>query len=398
MDTSITPAEEIIRRISTVQKEIRESGMDALLIVQRMDLFYFSGTAQNGYLYIPAQGNPLLLIKKYLPRAEKETSIKDIAGIDSVRDVPGKIIDFYGKLPDVMGFEFDVMPVKEFRFLQKLLNIKGYKDGSDLIHNVRMIKSDWEIKQLEYSAMLSNKTFGFIEKELRPGLTEIEFAGMYETYARTIGHQARLRVRDYKTEVYNWHILSGESGGTPGLLDAPASGSGTSPSFPVGGGRKKIRKNEPIMIDTGFVYNGYHIDETRMFSIGEMPEKARKASEAAIEIHNSILEKAAPGITIGEVFENSVQKAASLGFEDEYLGPQGHKVVFVGHGIGLELVEPPILAHKRKEILKPGMVFSTEPKLVFMNEFSAGIESVFQITDTGTRLISKVPVKIFIKE
>ncbi|MBN2040278.1 MAG: aminopeptidase P family protein [Spirochaetes bacterium] len=398
MDNGITPSYEIGQRISAVQKGIQAAGMDALFIAQRIDLFYFSGTAQSGYLFIPAQGEPLLLIKKYLPRAEKETSVKNITGINSVKEVPGKIQDFYGRLPAIMGIEFDVMPVREFHFLKDLFRIKDYKDASELIHNVRMIKSEWEIAQMEHTAMLSHKTFQFIERELRPGLSEIEFAGLYETYARSIGHQARLRTRDYKNEGYNWHILSGESGGTLGLLDAPASGEGTSPSFPVGGGRKIIKENEPVMIDTGFVYNGYHIDETRMFAIGSMPDKAMKASEAAIEIQNAILEKAAPGVAIEEVYEHSLKKAASLGYEKQYLGPEGHKVVFIGHGIGLELVEPPFLAHKRNDPLKPGMVFSTEPKLVFMNEFSAGIESVFQVTETGTKLISRVPAKIFIKK
>lgn len=395
MKKMITPDQEISRRISAIQKQLQSSGMDALFIVQRMDLFYFTGTAQNGYLYIPAQDEPLLMIKKYFPRAAEETSIKNIVKINSVKEVPGRIIDYYGSLPEVMGFEFDVIPVREFHFLQNLFKIKEYRDGSGLIHSVRMVKSNWEIERMEETAELSYKTFKFIEQELRPGLTEIEFAGMYETYQRTIGHQARLRVRDYQTEGYNWHILSGESGGMVGLLDSPASGQGMSASFPVGGGHKKIRENEPVMIDLGFVFNGYHIDETRMFAIGSMPDKAMKASEAAIEIQNAIIQKAAPGIAIGEVFEHSVRKAASLGYEEQFLGPREHKVVFVGHGIGLELVETPVLARNRKDVLMPGMVFSTEPKLVFENEFSAGIESVFMITDTGSRMISKVPSKVF---
>ncbi len=398
MKAAITPAQEITRRISAIQKQMQSSGMDAFFIVQRVDLFYFSGTAQNGYLFIPAQGEPLLMIKKYLPRAKEETSIENIVSIDSVKQVPGRISDFYGRLPDIMGFEFDVMPVREFHFLQELFRIKECRDGSGLIHNVRMIKSEWEIERMEETAELSYKTFRFIEQELKPGFSEIEFAGMYETYERTIGHQARLRVRDYQTEGYNWHVLSGESGGIIGLLDSPASGEGMSASFPCGGGKKKIRGNEPIMIDIGFVFNGYHIDETRMFAIGSMPDKAMKASEAAIEIHNSIIEKAAPGIAIGEVFEYSVKKASSLGYDKQFLGPAEHKVVFVGHGIGLELVETPILARNRKDVLMPGMIFSTEPKLVFENEFSAGIESVFLVTDTGSRLISKVPAKVFIKK
>jgi Xaa-Pro dipeptidase len=107
---------------------------------------------------------------------------------------------------------------------------------------------------------------------------------------------------------------------------------------------------------------------------------------------------AAPGVLIGEIFQHAVEKAEALGYKDQFLGPVGHKVTFVGHGIGLELVEPPILARNRKDPLMPGMVFSLEPKLVFKNEFSAGIESMFMVTEAGSRMLSKVPVKIFIKK
>jgi Xaa-Pro dipeptidase len=83
-----------------------------------------------------------------------------------------------------------------------------------------------------------------------------------------------------------------------------------------------------------------------------------------------------------------------LGYAESYLGIPGHKVSFIGHGIGLEIVEPRIIARNRKDRLEPGMVLVLDPKLVYENEFCAGIESVFLVTKTGTRLISKVPVEV----
>jgi Xaa-Pro aminopeptidase len=150
------------------------------------------------------------------------------------------------------------------------------------------------------------------------------------------------------------------------------------------------------MVDLGSVMNGYHLDETRMFAIGSMPEKAYRASRAAIEIHDAVIERAAPGTTLAELFDLASAMAVRLGFDDAFLGPPGHRVSFIGHGIGLELVEPPIIARGRQVPLEAGMVFALEPKLVYENEFAAGIESVFQVTAAGGRLISRVPVEIFI--
>lgn len=390
------PEDEIIARNETIQREMRANGIDSILIVQRTDLFYFTGTSQNGCLYIPAEGEPLLLIKKYLPRALAESSLRRIVQINSIKEIPGLITDFHGKLPSVMGLEFDVLPVKQFNFYRTIFPAVNFTDASPLILKIRMIKSSWEMEQMEKTARLSLATFSYAKEVIRPGLSEMELSGILDAFSRKHGHGARIRVRDYHTEGYTWHILSGRSGGMVGLLDSPASGEGTSPAFPCGAGKKLIEADEPIMIDLATVMNGYHMDETRMFAIGSMPEKALNACRAAIEIQNSVIEKVTPGITVEELFLHAESLAASLGYAEYFLGPPGYKVSFIGHGVGLELIEQPVIARGKKDRLEPGMVFALEPKMLFPDEFSAGIESVFLVTETGARLISMVAPEVFI--
>ena len=390
------PASELKNRTLNIQKELLQNGIEGIFIVQRVDLFYFSGTAQNGYMYIPAEGEPLLFIKQYFPRAKAESSIAHMVKIDSIKEIPGLITDHCGRLPAVLGCELDVVPVNDFNFYRSLFNVKTWVDGSPLILKIRRIKSAWEIAQMENTAQMTGRTFRYMQEIIQPGLTEMEFAGLFETYARKLGHGARIRVRHYQTEGYPWHILSGQSGSLPGLLDSPASGAGTSPASPTGAGHKKLCANEPIMVDLGSVLNGYHMDETRMFAIGAMPDKAMRTCMAAIEIHDRILEAAKPGATLGDLFDCSLRLADKLGFADAYLGAPGHQVRFIGHGIGLEIIEPYIIARNRSDQLEPGMTFALEPKFVHENEFTTGIESVFVVTETGSRLITKIPVEVFI--
>ena len=390
------PAVEIERRLRSLQNSMQQTEIEAILIVQRVDLLYFAGTAQNGFLYIPAHGDPLLLIKRYAVRAREESSIHHIIEITSPKEVPERIVDVYGRLPDTLAFELDVLPVTHFDFYRQLFPIKVHMDGSPLIHKVRSVKSPWEIEQMDNTARLSARTFEYIQSHLKEGYTEMEFAGMFEAFARKIGHGGKLRGRDYQSELYPWHVLSGPNGGKIGLLDSPFSGEGTSVAFPVGAGFRKMMSNEPILIDLGFVYNGYHMDETRMFAMGSMPQKPMDASMAAMEILDSILETARPGIPINTLFEISVAKAKALGYAETYLGPPGYKVSFVGHGIGLDMVEQPIISPKNKTLLQPGMTLAIEPKINFINEFGVGIESVFTITETGCRVITRVPKKVFI--
>ena len=390
------PAAEIKNRQLSVQKQLQQNGMDGLFVVQRVDLFYLSGTAQNGFLYLPAEGQPLLFIKQYLPRAKAESPIDTIIEINSIKEIPALIKDAYGSLPKVLGFELDVLPVNDFNFYMSLFKPQTTADGSSCILNARKIKSDWEIAQLDRAAESTRSIFEYMQSIICPGMSEMEFAGMFQTYAAKLGHVSKLRVRNYQTEGYPGHVLSGKSGGMVGLLDSPASGEGPSAAFPVGAGSKTLCPDEPIMVDMATMLNGWHTDETRMFAIGSMPQKALDASRAAIDIHNAVIAKIKPGITVGALFDHSVAQAQAAGFSEVYLGPPGHKVSFVGHGVGLELIEPPIIAKNRRDQLEPGMTFALEPKLVYADEFIAGVESVVLVTDTGARLISRVPVEIFV--
>jgi len=390
------PSFEIARRIGNIQSKLRQNELEGLLVIQRVDLLYFSGTAQNAILYIPAAGDALLMVKKYFPRAVAESSIEKITEIKSVREIPERIRDYYGALPKTVGFEMDVLPVNDFNFYSGFFPGARFVDGARLIMETRMIKSPWELEQMRATAALSHRTFDYMRQAIRPGQSEMEFAALVEAFSRKFGHAGRVRVRDFQTEGYPWHVLSGKNSALLGLLDSPASGSGTSVAFPIGAGWKKLEPDEPVMVDFATILNGYHMDETRMLAVGSMPDEALDLCKASIEIHNGVLEKVKPGMTANEVYEYSMQLARKSGYEETYLGPPGCKVSFVGHGIGMELIEPPILAEGKHAVLVPGMTFALEPKLVKKDAFMAGIESVFEVTESGIRMISTVPVETFI--
>ncbi|MDX9788566.1 MAG: Xaa-Pro peptidase family protein [Desulfobacterales bacterium] len=395
-DSDRVPAYEIENRINIIQQKLQKTAIGGLVVIQQVDLLYFSGTAQNGFLYIPATGDPLLMVKRYLPRAVKESSLKHILEIKSVKEVPERILDGYGTIPRTIGFELDVLPVREFNFYQTLFPDSLLVDGSALILETRMIKSVWEIEQMRKVAALSHKTFEFMRSVIRPGLSELEFAGMGEAFSRKCGHHGKIRMRDFQAQVYAGHVLSGENSAMLGLLESPASGAGTSAAFPCGPGWKQLKRNEPIFVDFASAFDGYHMDETRMFAIGAMPQKALDTTKASIEIHNAIIETLKPGMSAHEIFEFGLSVAQRAGYQESYLGPEGYKMTFVGHGIGMELVEPPVLARGKHILLAPGMTLAVEPKLVVKDEFMVGVESVFEVTETGTRLISEVPVEILI--
>ncbi len=391
----LVPPEEIISRISKLGILVEGLELDGALIIHRPDLFYFTGTAQRGVLFVGPGFKPILMIRSLPERARFESPIRDIVTYNSPKEIPQIIWDYTGRSFHRLGLCLDVMPYNQVLFFQELMAAKEIIDTSPIIYRCRMCKSAWEIEQMEEAALLSKRTFQYIEEHIRPGLMEMELAAIFEVFARSHGHAGKLRVRDYLTEGYTWHVLSGPNTGLIGVLDSPMSGLGTSPAFPCGAGARRIEREEPIMIDLGLNLNGYHFDETRMFSIGPMPKRAKDASLAAIEIHNKVIEKAVPGLEIALLFDLAQREAKKLGYEEEFLGLEPYKTRFIGHGIGVELVEYPILSAGNKICLEEGMTFALEPKLVFKEGFGAGVESVFVVTPKGGRLISKTPCQVY---
>ncbi|MCR4418851.1 MAG: Xaa-Pro peptidase family protein [Clostridia bacterium] len=387
----MVPAAELARRIESFQVELRAAEVDAALLLQKVDYYYFSGTMQLSYLYIPAEGEPLLMVVRDWDRARNESALANVVPCPSVRQAPVLIQAQQGRLPASLGLEFDVLPVKEYFRIQKLFPGVRLTDVSGLIHRVRSRKSSWEVGQMLQAAALAAEVYAAVPRLLRPGMTEIELAGLLEAEAKKRGHEGLLRMRSLNYEAYTWHILSGASGGVVSYLDGPVGGQGLSPAFPVGAGRKPIEAGEPILVDFGGVVNGYQVDETRMYCLGRMPDKFRRAYEACLEIERTVLEAARPGVSCHYLFGLARATAEKLGYEDAFLGPKGKKVRFVGHGIGLEINEPPYLAEGHDYPLEAGMTFALEPKMVFPGEGAVGIEDTVVVEANGCRRLTDMP-------
>jgi Xaa-Pro dipeptidase len=389
-----TPQSEIELRMDTLKEGMKNIGVEAVLVIQKMDYYYLSGTTQDGILFIPVEGKPLLIIRREIERARLESPVQDVVAIKSLHDLPSIIHNHWGKLPKSIGLELDMLPVKDYFRYQDLFPDTVFLDFSQLLRKIRAIKSPLEIELMKKAGSIGEITYLIGGEILKEGMTEIQFGGLLEAIAKSYGHEGLIRVRSLNYEAYTWHILSGWSGGIVSQSDSPMGGLGLSPAFPVGASLKPIKANEPILVDFGTCYHGYQADETRMFSIGKMGDKFISAYKACCEIHNMALEEVRPGAECDAIFNNSVRLAKKLGYSDNYLGPLGLQTRFIGHGVGLELNEFPFLAKGHYYPLEEGMTFAVEPKIVFPGEGSVGIENTVAVTKNGYDIITPLKQEI----
>ncbi len=361
--------------------------MDGALIVQRADLYYMSGTGQDAHLFVPREGTPLLLVRKSLARAVEDSPLEHISAIQKLSDVGEGILEAFPGPLKTLGMELDVLPVNLFRKYQEVFPNTDLVDVSPLVKAVRMVKSPLELTLIRTAAEMNASMFAAANEILQEGMTEVEFAGLLEAHYRKLGHQGYVRVRGFNQEVFYGHVMSGPSLAIPSCSVGPTGGPGPNASFPQGAGLRKIRRHEPVSVDFVGVWQGYMVDQARTYFLGDPPEKFLRIHEKALEIQNRVVAAGAPGTRAEDLYDLAVRIAREAGLAEGFLGyPQ--PVSFVGHGVGLELDEFPVLGRPSRHVLEPGMVIALEPKFILPGEGLAGIENTYVVTEHGMEKVT----------
>lgn len=382
----ITPASELINRIEKLQKEMVIHSLGAILMLQNADLFYFTGAIQQGALYVPAEGEALYLVRKDFARARMESGLKEVIPFKSPRDIPGILADFGYVLPETIGMELDVVPVAVMNRFHKGLGDVNIGDATPMIRKVRAVKSSYELGILKDAALIVDKVCKRVPEILKEGMTDLELTAELEFVARKEGHQGLVRMRGFNNELFYGHAFSGADSAVPTYSDTPLGGVGLNPSFPQGASYKCVRKHEPVTVDFSGVFDGYIVDQTRMFSIGQLPEKLSKAYVDMVLILEHAKKIAKPGVSWGGVYDECLQMACDMGYRDYFMGSKGAQVSFIGHGVGVELDEYPFIARGfNDDLLEENMVFAFEPKVVYPGLGAVGVEDTFWVGADGLK-------------
>jgi Xaa-Pro dipeptidase len=383
------PASEITRRCSAMQKIQEDLGIDFSLIYQNVDRYYLSGTYQEGALLLPTAGAGVLFIKRTLERAKKESFIEEIHGFKKNREVFEYIRDMRlarGRI----GLEMDAIPASIYLSIASYFQEAQFVDISAEIRRLRAIKSGFEIGILEEGGKKLDSALHELTKRLRPAMSE------YEIFMELVGifqkHEAFLipRTRMFNMEVLPCTVLSGENASKHSAMDSPSGGGeGITPSFPAGPSHKKVLPNEPILIDVAFSYDGYIVDCTRIFSFGLLDGTFEMAHGVSAECHSIFAECVRSGMPIPDSFRKIHDFVRKKGMSDAFMGNAN----FIGHGVGLELDEYPIIFEKYEDSLREGMVIAFEPKFVF-DQGTVGYENTYCVKNGEAVPCSRFPETI----
>lgn len=360
-----------------IQQAMRQEEADGCLLTMNMNLYYVSGQVFNGYFYLPAEGRPYWFVKRLTVPETNQVHV-----IRKPEQMPELFRDLNLAMPRKLLLEEDELSYNECIRLQHVFRAEATGNASALIRHIRMIKTPWEIEQMRISARRHEAVYREIPACYRPGMRDVELQIEIEKRMRMHGSLGYFRAFGSNMDIFMGSLLAGENAGEPSPFDFALGGKGIHASGPLGANGTLLREGTTVMADMSGNYTAYQTDMTRVFSIGKLPDRAYRVHRVALEIQARMERTAKPGVSCAELYRDALAMAGQEGLEDCFMGTR-FQAKFVGHGVGLEINELPVLTTRSKDILQPGMTFAFEPKFVLAGIGAVGIENTFLVTDSG---------------
>ena len=373
---------ELKMRRDKIRWLMAQQGIDAALITCNVNLLYTYGQVVSGYLYLPLNAPARLFVKRP----------NNITGehIFSIRK-PEQILDLLKEndlpLPTKLMLEGDELPYSEYLRLAAMFPDAEVVNGTSLIRQARSIKTPVEIELLRRAGVAHAKAYSNIPSVYRPGMTDVEFSIEIERLMRLEGCLGIFRVFGQSMEIFMGSLLAGDNAASPSPYDFALGGEGLDSALPGGANGTVLQEGHSVMVDLGGNFNGYMSDMSRVFSIGKLKEEAYIAHQVCLDIQEQVAAMAQPGAVCEDLYHAAIELVTKAGFADYFMGVT-QQARFIGHGIGLEINEAPVIAPRVKQQLEQGMVFALEPKIVLPGIGPVGIENSWVVTAEGVEKLT----------
>lgn len=385
---ALTPVEEISRRIAAVRSLMMEQSVDALLLTGNANIYYTLGRVISGWTYIPLEGDPI-----YFVRRPENIKGDDVCHIHKPELIPAELSRRGYPLPDRLGLELGGATYLAIERLKAVFPKSDISDASSIMRSARAVKTDFELQMLRRSGIKHTMVYSRIPHLYRTGMTDIELQIEIERVSRLEGCLGQFRIAGDSMELFMANVLAGDNADNPTPYDFAMGGAGLDPSIPVGADGSIIKPGDAVMVDANGNFTGYMTDMTRVFSCGELKEEAMRAHRCSIDICRALEKEGVPGAKASELYETAMHIVTEAGLERYFMG-YTQKAGFIGHGVGIEINELPVIAPRSRDVLKEHNVIALEPKFVVPGVGAVGIENTYIVTADGLQRITDAPEDI----
>jgi Xaa-Pro dipeptidase len=382
------PKTELDYRLKKFREEMhkREPEWELAVIISKVNQYYFTGTMQEGLLFIARDSEPVFYVRRSYERAVDESQFANIKPMETYRDAAAAI----GKLASTVYLETEIVPLAMFERIRKYFGFTAFKSLEPCIMSIRSIKSRYELELMIKAGEMHRKVIEErVPAMLKEGMTEGDLTAGIFTALQQEGHHGVARFGMFDTEVLLGHIAFGISSLNPTYFNGPGGNFSASPAVPMmGSDEHRLSKGDLVFIDTGCGCQGYHSDKTMTYAFRrQLPQYAVLYHQKCLDVQQRIAEMLKPGEIPSNIY-NTIMSSLDDDFLQNFMGFGNRRVKFLGHGIGLQVDELPVLAKGFDEPICEGMAFAVEPKVGIKGIGMVGIENTFLVTPEGGRCIT----------
>ncbi len=353
----------VLDRLRVLRDRMSENKLDAMLVTNQLDIHYLTGwAAEDAWLMVTARGTIVLSDSRFEEELAKQYGYLRV-NMRSKRSHPEELERFANQFKwKKIGIQAENVTIATRKAMVKSVGASRIKETKDWLITQRAIKDRVEVRTLREAVKIQEGAFRMLRKQIKPGMTERQIAAQLEYNMRSAGGDG---------PSFDTIVGAGPNSSKPHYLP----------------GNRKLRKNEPLLIDFGCLLGGYHSDMTRVLFFGKPSKKVAEIYEIVREAMLRGIEACSPGVPLREVDAASRSFIKKAGFDKRFRHG-------LGHGIGLQIHEQPGIGAKSTASLEPGQVVTIEPGIYLPGIGGVRLEDDILITKTGHTNLCTLPTDL----
>lgn len=362
-------------RTGRLRSLMEKAGIVCALIRDNANIYWLTGRVFRGYIYIDTRlETPLYFVRQ--PNHLRDVREGAVHFIRKPEQIATMLAEASVTVDAPVALELDSDAYSEAVRLAAVFGQLPQQNISPVVRLARAVKTAVEQAMLRESGIRQSYVYERIPRLYHEGMTDIEFQIEIERASRLEGCLGQFRVAGSDMELFMGNVLTGDNADAPSPYDFAMGGEGADPSIPVGANGTVIKPGAPVMVDVNGNYTGYMTDMTRMYSAAPLDSRAVELNRLSADICDALAAMMKPGVEAKALYEEALAMATEAGYADFFMGHRYH-AGFVGHGIGIEVNEQPVLAPRSRDILEEGNVIAVEPKFVLPGLGAVGVENTY---------------------
>ncbi len=388
------PVSELESRQKALSSALTSEGIESILIDDPVELYWLTGGRQNSILLVGSKESGIETthwVRRSLERAVFESGGDDSPHHSEKQPRMASLSDSLvssgcTERPSMLSGK---VPHDRWSFLNsKMSGIPGESlDGTGILYSLREVKSEWEIQMHRESGEVNSRMFEAVSEAGKEGCTELDLAAAADSVSREAGFGGRIRMRRWPMDCDRVVVAAGRSGSVPSYFDSAIGGLGASPISSLGAGFGRVKAGDPVLVDIVHLHRGYVSDCTRMFSVGSLDEEWMSRLDDMIEIKQAVVDQLGKGEDCSSAWLRGSEMASEMGHSRNLMGMHPNQSSFLGHSVGLELDETPVVALGFDRELSIGGTMAIEPKVIH-EEGAIGNEDTWVRTSGGMECLT----------